>query len=136
MGGLRGKNFERLRDSLAAPTNAGRSLGSVLRQGKQLSEEGRFVEAIRAFDGLKGIGVSIRSKVLRFLCPDQAAVLDSIIRSRLGYANSAEGYAAFVTDCIKIRDCLNEKNHPHPLKRPWQTTDVEMGIFLSVKDNE
>lgn len=134
-GGLRGNNFQILRESLAAPENAERSLGSTLRKGKCLSEWGCFVEAISTFDGRKGLGISFRSKILRFLCPDHAAILDSKIRGHLGYSNSAEGYQAFVADCISIRDCLNSTNHHHPLGRPWQTTDVEMGIFLSMRAN-
>lgn len=133
-GGLRGKNFQLFRESVAMLQQNGRSLGSLLRQAKNHSEQGKFQEAIIAFDGLKGLGVSFRSKILRFLCPDSAAILDSIISDRLGYRNSAKGYEAFVTDCIGIRDRLNQKKCPHPLERPWQTTDVEMGVFTKVKD--
>lgn len=133
-GGLRGGNFQLFRLSVAELEAKGTSLSCILKESKDDSIAGNYSKAIKAFDGTKGLGVSFRSKVLRFLCPNHAAVLDSHIRKQLGYSNSANGYELFVNDCIAVRDCLNRSSlRPDDLP-VWNTTAVEMGIFLSVKD--
>lgn len=132
-GGLRGGNFQLFKEKVAELEAKGRSLRCILQEGKETSVAGNYSNAIKAFDGTLGLGVSFRSKVLRFLCPDHAAILDSHIRKQLGYSNTANGYELFVNDCIAVRDCLNKSNLRPEGLRVWQTTDVEMGIFLSVK---
>lgn len=136
-GGIKPPNYRLFRQSLAVLQDeiGDRALAKFLLDGKYLSEEGRYLEAIEVFQPFQGIRVSFRSKLLRFMAPDNSAVLDSRIQNWLGYQDNAESYAAFVTDCIQMRDHLNNVCHPHPAARQWRTVDVEMGIYMTAKDN-
>jgi hypothetical protein len=53
---------------------------------------------------LNGLAVSFASKHLKFLAPEKAVVLDSIVSKRLGYELTPDGYQAFLNDCRRIRD--------------------------------
>ena len=89
--------------------------------------------AIREVTAIKGLAVSFGSKHLKFLDPDRAVVLDSIISEEMGYRRTPEGYATFLADCIAIRDILNENNIAATPQQPlWRVSDVEMAIFKSV----
>lgn len=131
-GGLGRGNPAKIRNSIFLNGHGEIWLRSLLKTGRQKSIEGKYEEALRAFDQINGLGISFTSKLLRFLAPDHAAVLDSIIRDSLGYANSAAAYREFVTDCMAIREKLKTEK-----KRPdggdWRTTDIEMGIFMNVR---
>lgn len=130
-GGLGRGHPARIRDSIFKGGRGESWLCSLLKAGRDKSIEGQYEEAIEVFSEVDGIGISFTSKILRFLCPDDAAVFDSVIRIKLGYSNSVAGYRQFVTDCKAIRDRLNATT-----KRPdggdWCTTDVEMGIYKKV----
>lgn len=128
-GSLHTKYFLKFRESFKETENLRDTLITV----KKLSEQGKYADAIRAFGGQNGLGISFRSKVLRFLCPDHAAILDSIIRKHLGYEETEDDYAKFVSKCIEIREDLNAE---HPDKKDWRTTDVEMGIFRSLVEDQ
>jgi len=129
-GGVRGNNFQLFTNSVRQPGRGDEWLRSILLKAKQASIAKDYVGAICAFEETEGLGVSFRSKVLRFLCPNYAAVLDSIIREAFGYSNSRFGYFDFVNDCVLIRDALNGKKLLPDGLEAWRTTDVEMGLFI------
>lgn len=90
--------------------------------------------AIEAVTSIKCLAVSFGSKHLKFIAPDHAVVLDSVISERLGYPRDARGYADFLKDCFSIRDMLNSASIPATPKRPtWRVSDVEMAIFMSLR---
>ena len=132
-GGPRGNNFKNFRDSVNDAEKRGKYLTSILFNAYSYSRMGKYRPAIRAFEGLNGIGISFSSKFLRFLCPDHAAILDSVIRKGLGYNDNEVDYEEFVNSCARVRGILNCNKWQHPLGRPWQITDVEMAIFMKLK---
>ena len=91
-------------------------------------------EAIKLVTSLKGFAVSFGSKHLKFLDPERAVVLDSIISERLGYLRTPDGYAEFLGDCMSIRDALNTEGIAASKKqRLWRVSDVEMAIFSKLR---
>lgn len=131
-GGLRGDNPSKIRESISQPGRGTTWLKGVLTKGQAFSIKQEYERAIEAFNDIRGLGISFRSKLLRFLSPDDAAVLDSVIRKELGYPHSVAGYREFVTDCKAIRDRLKVTT-TRPDGADWRTADVEMGIFMKVK---
>jgi hypothetical protein len=93
---------------------------------------GQASDAINALDGIHGIGLSYCSKFLRMMCPDHAVVLDSIIRKNLGYRETAQGYSTFVSDCIIIRDALNNDHILNGFDNPCRVSEVEMALFRNL----
>jgi hypothetical protein len=131
-GGLRGNSPAHVRQSIYQPGRGDAWLAGLIQEGRELSLSGEYENAIQVFDAIQGIRISFRSKILRFVCPDDAAVLDAIIRKNLGYPENLSSYREFVTDCKTIRDQLNSRSR-RPDGELWRTTDVEMGIFIKVK---
>lgn len=83
------------------------------------------LDAIKAGDEIKGLGVSFASKHLRFLDPDRFAVLDDVLSLGLGYALNPVGYQLFMEQLAEFRDSLVAKG------APWRTLGaIEAGIFL------
>jgi hypothetical protein len=99
-------------------------------------EAGQDKEAIKSLTALTGLGVSYASKHLKFLSPDKAVVLDSLIERGLGYKQSANGYVEFVNQCRQWAKLLN--NNKIHCKRTtegeWRVSDVEMAVFIHVRE--
>ena len=105
----------------------------ALKDGHAWLHKGNPRQAIERVTSLHGLGVSFGSKHLKFLAPDHAVVLDSIIGETLGYKRTPEGYEEFVRDCATIRDLLNAASIPTGrVQSNWRISDVEMAIFKSV----
>ena len=75
---------------------------------------------------IKGLGVSFASKHLRFLRPDQYAVLDEVLSLGLGFALNPAGYALFMQE---LRAFKRKYNVPHPIAQ------VEAAIFGLVRQS-
>lgn len=106
-------------------------IGAHFKAGHAESVAGDPARALEHVIKIRGLSVSFGSKHLKFLHPDGAVVLDSIIRIRLGYEESIYGYAAFLGDCFEIRDILNtagicriDESTPS-----WRVSDVEMAVY-------
>ena len=98
-------------------------------------DAGKDKEAIENLTALTGLGVSYASKHLKFLNPNKAVVLDSLIARGLGYKLTEAGYVEFVGECRKWRDLLNRKEIKccrTPQGR-WRVSDVEMAVFIHVR---
>ena len=132
-GGLRGSNPERVLSSCRELGDA--KLAQRLADAHALSLEEDFQAAIETLRPIRGMQVSFQSKILRFLCPDHAAVLDSRIVEACGYPARPSGYASFVNDCRTTRAHLNRLGLPRPDGGQWHATDVEMAIFASIKQD-
>lgn len=90
--------------------------------------------AIDTVTEVKNLGLSYGSKHLKFLCPTHAVVLDGVIRKKLGYPETPNGFLAFLADCGEIRDDLNANHVPTgAAELIWRVSDVEMAIFAKVK---
>jgi hypothetical protein len=104
--------------------------------GVAVNGVGSIVEALAIIQKVRGLGgVSFASKHLKFLVPDRAVVLDSVISEELGYATNRVGFGAFLTDCFVILDELKRRNISYNGwgSMGWRISDVEMAIFQSLK---
>jgi hypothetical protein len=91
--------------------------------------------AIKSLLGLDGIAISFASKHLKFLVPENAVVLDSIISKRLGYELTTEGYHALLTDCRRILEkaVSSRLDYPGWGRDGWRVSDIEMAIFEKLR---
>jgi hypothetical protein len=91
--------------------------------------------AIKSLLGLNGIAVSFASKHLKFLVPENAVVLDSIISKRLGYELTTEGYHVLLTDCRRILEKAVSAGLDYPGwgHNGWRVSDIEMAIFEKLR---
>jgi hypothetical protein len=88
--------------------NQPNEIAAAFQKAYQMAIGGQVIDALALLRQLHNLGgVSFASKHLKFLAPNDAVVLDSIIEDQLGYARNTAGYAAFLTDC---RDILNACN--------------------------
>lgn len=92
--------------------------------------------AIACMSSIEGMNVSFASKHLKFLAPEKAVVLDSLISRGLGYALTTDGYVEFVEKCQSIAERLNQAGLRAKALggSPWRVSDVEMAIFMHVKE--
>jgi hypothetical protein len=94
--------------------------------------------AIRAVRRLRHLGLSFSSKHLRLLRPDVCPVLDSTLSEKLGYPLDPRGYQRFSKDCQMVAALLQRLGIHNPLGRDggqWFAADVEMALFVYVKEN-
>ncbi len=75
--------------------------------------------------------MSFASKHLKFLDPDRAIVLESIISTKLGYPLTLVGYGEFLADCRALLDAVYAAGvpFPFPAEGTWRISDIEMAIF-------
>lgn len=132
-GGLRGRNPELV--TQACRQIGDEQLSRMLSEARTRSCQRDFKGAIETLRPIKGMKVSFHSKILRFLCPDHAAVLDSRIVDECDYPPTSVGYRQFVQDCREVRNHLNAHGVGRGDGRPWRVTDVEMAIFGQIKQN-
>ena len=97
-----------------------------------------MISALRAVQRVRGLGLSFASKHLRLLRPDACPVLDSTLSEKLGYPLDSRGYQRFSDDCQKVAALLQRLGVRNPLGRDggrWYPADVEMALFVYVKEN-
>jgi len=105
------------------------------RRAYDASIDGDPHKAITEIMAISCLAVSFGSKHLKFLDPDRAVVLDSIISERLGYRRDPDGYVAYLNVCFSIRDILNRLNTGKGApKGKWRVSDVEMAIFMHLRN--
>jgi hypothetical protein len=110
--------------------NTESELNDSFRFAHSWANAGDDLAAIESLLKLKDIGASFASKHLKFLAPENAVVLDSIISKRLGYEPTPEGYQAFLNDCRRILERAIACKLPyHGWGREWRVSDIEMAIF-------
>lgn len=94
--------------------------------------------ALRELGELRGLGVPFASKHMRFLQPQHCPVLDHVLSQELDYRLNGRGYQIFAEDCQRIADILQGQRLVNPLrreKRAWFAADVEMALYVWVKEN-
>jgi hypothetical protein len=104
--------------------NDGAKLRDAFRSAHSHANAGDDLAAIRSLLDLNGLAVSFASKHLKFLAPENAVVLDSIISKRLGYELTPNGYQAFLNDCRRILERAKASG-----REGWRVSDIEMAIF-------
>ena len=105
--------------------NDGTKLRDAFRSAHSHANAGDDLSAIKSLLELNGLAVSFASKHLKFLAPENAVVLDSIISKRLGYELTPNGYQAFLNDCRRIL----ERAKACGGREGWRVSDIEMAIF-------
>lgn len=99
-------------------------------------EAGDAVRAVGELRHLPHLGLSFASKVARFLAPDKCVILDSVIRTRIGYVESLKGYAEFLRDCSRLLELLRTSpDLDASLRDGLRVCDVEAAVFMKAKEN-
>lgn len=101
-----------------------------LREAADLVDRQRIPEAVEHVQGLEQLGQSFASKIVRFMFPDRAVILDAVIRQKLGYREDRHGYGEFLSDCHVILKAANEELPDRALR----VCDVEAAIFAKLQD--
>ena len=110
-------------------------IARALREGHDIALSGDVPGGVSRIAKLKYLGISYASKQLRVLLPDRAVILDSVIRIRLGYAESASGYTEFLSDCeqllaqIQRQTCAGASIHSK-----WRICDIEAAIYQQLQE--
>ena len=115
--------------------NEMQDIAATLRDAHGLALQSRPAEAVERLCRLKGLGISFASKHLKFLAPERAVVLDSIIAGRLGYALTPSGYAELLADCGAMLAHIRIERIPHPFPEEgtWRVSDVEMAVYQKLR---
>ena len=86
-------------------------------------------KALEQITRIFGLGVSFGSKVVAFLCPESAPVLDRVVRDCLSKADNWTGrYDYFVALCKHIAKRQQEGSGPRE-GGVWYLRDIEMALF-------
>lgn len=105
-----------------------------LQAGLALTRDGDVAGGVAEIAKLQFLGQSFASKQLRFMAPDRAVILDSVIRSRLGYGATKAGYGEFLGDCEAI---LLHAQQSHDLdaqfRQRLRVCDIESAIFAKLQ---
>lgn len=107
--------------------NSDQKIASTLRQAATLADIGKTTLAVAHVQLLDQLGQSFASKLVRFICPTRAVILDEVIRGALGYRESSDGYEEFLQDCRLV---LNAARVQLPELR---ICDVEAAIFAKIQ---
>lgn len=118
----------------AVDGNEADEIATAFREADALAATGQTAQAVQRVQQLDRLGQSFASKHVRFLAPTQAVVLDSVIRTALGYEESVEGYTEFLADC---GDVLRLVRQSQDLDVTYRTAlrvcDVEAAIFAKLQ---
>ena len=88
-------------------------------------------DAVTHIQKIPYLGQSFASKHLRFLKPGEAVIFDSVIRRRLGYPETAAGYAEFLRDCQIMRERISPAV-TRECGMPLRVCDIEAAIFAKL----
>ena len=101
--------------------NADSKVAAALKKAINANSMGKAVEELAA---LKYLGFSFASKVLRFMQPEKAVILDQVLSTRLGYPKTAGGYEDFLSDCYALREVAAPD---------LRICDIESALFAKVQ---
>ncbi|MEK9971028.1 MAG: hypothetical protein VW600_17975 [Ferrovibrio sp.] len=116
--------------------NTPKGIADALREGHAIAKRGDVAAGVIRIENLRRLGISYASKQLRILLPNRAVILDSVIRVRLGYAESERGYRDFLSVCNEL--LVRLKKHPFPGApgRPvLRVCDVEAAIYQILQES-
>lgn len=126
-GGLHNRNVRLIGNWVTG--SEGMRLRRILIAARDFSERKNYQAAIREITKISGIGISFGSKALRFISPNDAAVLDKKIREGIGYGSETESYESFVSDCSAVGSRLNSDQIFREEAALWRPADVELAFF-------
>jgi len=79
------------------------------------------------------LGIPFASKLLRFLLPDAAVILDSVMRENLGYPESPRGYQTLLAECRSLLDHVRDQPYPLQENGRWRICDIEAAIYAKLQ---
>jgi len=114
--------------------NTDEQIASAMREGYGNALEGRVAEGVERIRGLTYLGQSFASKQLRFLVPHLAVILDSVIRTGLGYKETVVGYNEYLADCRALLEGARESNQLEAsFKAKLRVCDIETALFAKIQ---
>jgi hypothetical protein len=100
-----------------------------------LIKQGDAPGAVARVQALNHLGQSFASKQIRFLAPNKAVILDKVIRTGLGYAETVDGYKAFLADCEEIlRSARSDPRIGGARGSLLRICDVEAALFSKLQN--
>ena len=109
---------------------------SILCKGYELanSDDVKDVaEGVNCISGLYGVRQSSASKMLRFLLPNRAVILDSIIRNKCGYGETVHGYKEFLEHCHCLRKQADNSLKISDDFKNLRVCDIEAALFMYIQ---
>lgn len=123
------RQMSRVRDK-----NPPAAVAVALSEAAGLAQRGDVSAGVECIRRLRQVGQSFASKQLRFLEPLRAVILDSVIRTGLGYAETSEGYAEFLGDCqIMLAEVQQSRAIEPSLAEALRVCDIEAAIFAKLQ---
>jgi len=107
--------------------NPEENIATAMSEASASVSDGDVPGAVSRMQDLRQLGQSFASKIVRFLHPDKAVILDDVIRRSLGYRADSNGYAEFLSDCETILRAV-KPDYPH-----LRVSDVEAAIFSKIQ---
>lgn len=118
----------------ALEENAPVQIARVLKRGLASALKGCVADGVEQIQALQGLGQSFASKQLRFLAPDRAVILDSFLRTELGYPENSKGYQAFLADCEAIlAHARTSTQLTAQFRNRLRVCDVEAALFAKIR---
>lgn len=112
--------------------NSAQQIADALRDGFEFAYQGHAGQGVERICKLRYLAQSFASKQLRFLAPTQAVILDDVIRSALGYADTVQGYDEFLADCQTILGHAQKAGIKY-LGQPLRIANIEAAVFAKLK---
>ena len=117
----------RFRDRFLNENKHGKIAVSLMK-ADNLANSGNPVKAVALLnDELLHLGLSFASKLVRFLAPNHAVIFDSVIRTKLGYPETPNGYQEFLDDCR----CIH--NSAFKTIPDLRICDIEAAIYMKLQ---
>ena len=114
--------------------NSPEQIAYALCEGYTKATRGGVAEGVECISSLHGLKQSYASKMLRFLLPDRAVILDSIIRTKCGFSETDHGYKKLLKCCHHL---LNQARKSQKLfagfKNNLRVCDIEAALFMYIQ---
>lgn len=116
--------------------NEPKQIKSILCKGYELAKSKNNVAGgVKCISGLYGVSQSSASKMLRFLLPDHAVILDSRIRGKCGYKETVHGYTEFLKSCQDLRkQARRSQKLPANLRNAYASAILKLHCLCTYKN--
>lgn len=123
-----------LRNLSRVEKNPSDEIASALSEGVALVRKGEVAEGVERLQQLRQAGQSFASKLIRFMEPTRAVILDSVIRNHIGYAETTKGYNCFLKDCYEVLSSIRQSDRfKNTSAEALRVCDIEAAIFAKLQ---
>ena len=127
-----GKTGNRVRGQVIK--NNSEQIAYALCEGYKSASKGCVAEGVGCISSLYGLGQSFASKMLRFIFPEGAIILDDIICRRCNYYPNILGYKDFLQCCHNLLDQAKESQKLSAgFKNNLRVCDIEAALFMYIQ---